>query len=301
MKILVGLSPNIDKNKKGDTYAKIDSLMELGIKELFLGYVPPYWFQKFGFEISPNGRQSGVTQFQDKEELKKVVNYIQAKGGKVFVTYNSNSVNEVVWPEIEKIYQDILEIGFDGIICSTVTILEFLKEKQYSGLINIGTSFNTYNSSIIDFLLKNYNINRIILPRELSIREIKNICLQFPQMEFEVFLAGDKCLYNNGFCFTEHNCQGVAHSLCSQTKDLVTIKKKFEPNFKNLIRTKSKKEVYQALDNTPKNYLKYEILEWQNYLLSKGDNLKSEEIKDIFKQLFNKYKNSSNVIYDPSH
>jgi hypothetical protein len=47
------------------------------------------------------------------------------------MTFNANSFNEVIYPKLEMLYADFLEIGFNGIIVSSLTILEFLKEKDY--------------------------------------------------------------------------------------------------------------------------------------------------------------------------
>jgi len=83
--------------------------------------------------------------------------------------------------------------------------LEYLKEIGYNKKINASTIFCIYNSETVRFLSENYKISRFILPRELTIKEIQEITSEFPDLKFEAFLSGDKCVWNNGFCFTEHN------------------------------------------------------------------------------------------------
>ena len=44
-----------------------------------------------------------------------------------------------------------------------------------------------YNSEAIKFLLENYKINKVILSREITLKEIENITSLFPEVLFEVF------------------------------------------------------------------------------------------------------------------
>jgi collagenase-like PrtC family protease len=37
--------------------------------------------------------------------------------------------------------------------------------------------------------LEEYNVHRIILPREVTLKEIKTLTSKFPNVEFEVFLS----------------------------------------------------------------------------------------------------------------
>jgi collagenase-like PrtC family protease len=44
-----------------------------------------------------------------------------------------------------------------------------------------------YNSEAIRFLLENYKINKIILSREVTLKEIENLVTEFNDTQFEVF------------------------------------------------------------------------------------------------------------------
>jgi len=56
-------------------------------------------------------------------------------------------------------------------------------------LINLSTIFSIYNSEAIKFFLKKYKIDRIIFPREMALKEIREISAEFPDTKFEVFLS----------------------------------------------------------------------------------------------------------------
>jgi collagenase-like PrtC family protease len=61
-----------------------------------------------------------------------------------------------------------------------------------------------YNTEAIQFMLDNYDVNKVILSREITLKEIEKIVTHFPKVLFEVFGEGDFCRYNNGLCFAEH-------------------------------------------------------------------------------------------------
>ncbi|HIP21671.1 MAG TPA: hypothetical protein EYG72_01825 [Candidatus Pacebacteria bacterium] len=55
--------------------------------------------------------------------------------------------------------------------------------------MNVSTIFNIYNKETVKFLIENYKINRVILPREVTLKEIIDITNHFPNVKFEVFLS----------------------------------------------------------------------------------------------------------------
>ena len=44
-----------------------------------------------------------------------------------------------------------------------------------------------YNSEAIRFLIENYDVNKVILSREITLKEIEKITSNFPDLSFEVF------------------------------------------------------------------------------------------------------------------
>jgi len=44
-----------------------------------------------------------------------------------------------------------------------------------------------YNKEAIRFLLENYKINKVILSREVTLKEIESIVTEFINVKFEVF------------------------------------------------------------------------------------------------------------------
>ena len=220
------------KNAK-DLEKYIASLVEGWANEFFTGYNPEYWSSKFGFEVSPNGRFAEHEQITDIETLKLIVEEVHKYDLEVFINLNAWYYTDQTFPLIEKMVLEFEEIWIDGIICWNISILEYLKNKWYKGKINISTIMAVYNSEAIKFLLENYKINKIILSREITLKEIETLVTEFKNTQFEVFWEGDFCRYNNWLCFAEHKYW--AKDICTIVVNDLIIKKKFRADFKDFL------------------------------------------------------------------
>lgn len=277
------------KNAK-DVEKYISWLVEGWATEFFTGYNPDYWYEKFGFEVSPNGRFSEHEQITDFETLKKIVFEVHKYNLEVFINLNAWYYTDETFPLIKEMVQEFIEIWIDGIICGNISILEYLKEINFPWKINISTIMALYNTESIKFFLENYKINKIILSREVTLSEIEKLVNSFPETKFEVFWEWDFCRYNNWLCFAEHKYW--AKDICTVVVNDLIIKKKFKPNFKKII-----------LDESLTNEEKINILndDYKNIFEKIEENLTNiwifEEEKEIFeKELLNIYKNTKNRV-----
>lgn len=145
--------------------------------------------------------------------------------------------------------EEVKDLKIDGIICGNIGILEHLKTTGYTGKINISTILAVYNSEAIRFLLENYTINKIILSREITLKEIEYLVTTFPKTDFEVFGEGDFCRYNNGLCYAEHKYG--AKDICTIVVNDLVYKKRFRADFKKIISDASLTEIQkvEALDD----------------------------------------------------
>ncbi len=224
------------KNKK-DVKKYIDNLVESGAGEFFTGYNPTYWSDKFGFEVSPNGRFAEHEQITDIETLKEVIEVVHLHSLEIFANLNAWYYTDETFPLILRMIEEFEKLWIDGIICGNIGILEHLKKVWYKGKINISTILAVYNSEAIRFLLENYDINKIILSREVTLKEIEYLVTTFPDTDFEVFGEGDFCRYNNGLCYAEHKYW--AKDICTIVVNDLVYKKRFRADFKRILSDES--------------------------------------------------------------
>ena len=277
------------KNAK-DVEKYIQNLVDGWATEFFTGYNPPYWHEKFGFEVSPNGRFSEHEQITDFETLKQIVFEVHKHKLELFINLNARYYTDEVFELIKQMVDEFQQIWIDWIICWNIWILEYLKEINYSWKINISTIMALYNTESIKFFLENYKINKIILSREITLKEIETLVSSFPNTKFEVFWEWDFCRYNNWLCFAEHKYW--ERDICTVVVNDLIVKKKFKPNFKKIILDKniSNKQKVDLLDDSYEN-----IFQKIENILTKIE-IFSEEKENLEKQLLQIFKISQNRV-----
>ena len=201
--------------------------------------------------MSPNGRFAEHEQIGDLDTLKRVCTEVHKHGLELFGNLNAWYYTDETFDYIKRMLGEFEEVGLDGVICGNIGILEYLKEIEYKGKINISTILAVYNSEAIRFMLENYRVNKIILSRELTLKEIEKLMGDFPDVKFEVFGEGDFCRYNNWLCYAEHKYG--AKDICTIVVNDLVYKKRYHPDFKQII-----------LDESLSNEQKIEQL-WDDY------------------------------------
>lgn len=142
------------------------------------------------------GARASATNF-DNDELIEAVKYAKLRNVYIFVTVNT-SIKET---EVEELisYTDFLyKIGVDAIILSDIGVAEVLRKRYPNMELHASTQISAH--SLNDVLeLKKVGFNRVVLARELSIEEIKEICDNV-DIDIEVFIHGAICISYSGQC-----------------------------------------------------------------------------------------------------
>ena len=135
--------------------------------------------------------------FEDNEIL-EAVNYAHNLAKKVYVTVNILARNYDI--DKAKEYLKFLEsANVDGAIISDVGLISLAREIAPNLPINISTQANTLNYKAVEFW-RDYGVKRVILARELSLKEIKEIKKRVPDIEIETFIHGAMCISYSGRC-----------------------------------------------------------------------------------------------------
>ena len=170
------------KNAK-DVKQYIWDLVLAWATEFFTWYNPPDWYTRFWFEVSPNGRFSEHEQITDFETLKLICEEVHNHKLELFINLNAWYYTDETFPYIEKMVKQFIEIWIDWIICWNIWILEYLKNIDYSWKVNISTIMAVYNKEAIYFMLDNYKVNKVILSREITLKEYVSWVLLVMHME----------------------------------------------------------------------------------------------------------------------
>ena len=149
------------------------------------------------------------------EELKQAIDYAHLRGSRIFLTLNTIMTNR----EIELLYptlKDLYNYGLDAIIVQDLGYAEYLHKNFPNIEIHGSTQMTVANYYEINYL-KELGFKRIVLPRELSFEEIKEI-RKYTDMELEVFVSGSLCISFSGNCYMSSFIGGRSgnRGMCAQ-------------------------------------------------------------------------------------
>lgn len=133
----------------------------------------------------------------DEENMIKTVRYCHLYGVKVYITLNT-LIKENEFLEALEYVKYLYNIGIDGLIVQDIG-LAYIIGRNFLGLdIHASTQMTVHNGEGALFLNKN-GFKRIVLSRELSLKEITHISKEL-NIETEIFIHGALCICYSGQC-----------------------------------------------------------------------------------------------------
>ncbi|MDR1835565.1 MAG: U32 family peptidase [Fusobacteriaceae bacterium] len=149
------------------------------------------------------------------DEFAEALDYAHRRGAALLLTLNtlmSEKEMEFLYANVRTLY----EKGLDAVIVQDLGLYYFLR-RQFPDLpIHASTQMAVGNHAEANFL-KSLGFSRVILPRELSFKEIRMI-RQKTDMELEVFVSGSLCICHSGKCYMSSFIGGRSgnRGLCAQ-------------------------------------------------------------------------------------
>lgn len=161
------------------------------------------------------------------EEIEEAIDYAHERGSRVFLTLNTLMKNveiEFLYTNFKKLY----EYGLDAVIIQDLGYFRFLKE-NFPDIDYHGSTQMTVANHIEANYLKKIGFKRVVLPREMSFEEIKQI-KEKTDIELEVFVSGALCVSYSGNCYMSSFIGGRSgnRGMCAQAcrKEYTTSDKK---------------------------------------------------------------------------
>lgn len=126
------------------------------------------------------------------------INEAHSLGKKFFVASNIMPHNSKVRTYLDDM-APVIEMGPDALIMADPGLIMMVREKWPEMPVHLSVQANTVNFAAVKFW-KSMGVERVILSRELSLDEIKEIRQECPDMELEVFVHGALCIAYSGRC-----------------------------------------------------------------------------------------------------
>ena len=172
----------------------------------------------------------------DFDTIKTAINEAHSLNKKFFVASNIIPHNSKIKTYMKDI-EPVINLKPDALIMADPGLIMMVKEKFPQQAIHLSVQANTINYATVNFW-KSAGISRIILSRELSLDEVKEIRQKCPDIELEVFVHGALCVAYSGRCllsgYFNHRDpnQGACTNSCRWKYDVKEAEQTFEGDIK---------------------------------------------------------------------
>ena len=150
------------------------------------------------------------------EDIKEACDFAHQFNKQVHVTVNIYP-HEKDLDGLKEYLIDLDNAGVDAIIVSSLYIMKVALSLNLRLEVHVSTQLSSNNSKTVEFF-KEYGVNRVVLGRECTIDEIKEIKRK-ANLDIEVFIHGGlcssysgRCTLSNNLCNRDANRGGCAHS-----------------------------------------------------------------------------------------
>lgn len=185
---------------------KLEYAVKYGADAVYLGVVD--------FSLRAMRKGSLITL----ENLKEAVDLAHKLGAKAYVTLNIFAFNSDI-KLLEECIDRFKDANPDAFIVSDFGIMNLLRKHAPEVPIHVSTQTNTLNYESVKFW-QDYGASRVILARELPIKDVAGIREKVPDIELECFVHGSQCVSFSGRCLlSDYFTNGerkANHGNCSQ-------------------------------------------------------------------------------------
>ena len=137
-------------------------------------------------------------EFSKEEVLGKGIEEAHAAGKLFFLASNIAAHNNKLKNYLRDL-EPVIEMAPDALIMSDPGLIMMVRERWPDVPIHLSVQSNVVNYASVKFW-KAIGLRRIILSRELSLKEVGQIREECPDIELEVFVHGALCIAYSGRC-----------------------------------------------------------------------------------------------------
>ena len=160
-----------------------------------------------GFNDATNARNFEGLNFT-ADELEDGIKHVRSRGRKFFVAINTFPQADA-FPKWKKAVDMAIELTADAVIIANIGVLEYARKKYPDANLHLSTQASSSNFESINFYKKHFGIKRVVLPRVLTVEEIKRL-KEHTDVEIEVFALGGLCINIEGRCYLSSFVTGAS-------------------------------------------------------------------------------------------
>lgn len=158
-----------------------------------------------GFRDDTNARHFSGLNF-DQAQMEQGIRYAHEHQVQVFVAINTYPQPQG-WARWQRAVDQAARLGVDALILADIGVLDYATQKWPQLPRHLSVQGSATNYEAIRFYHRHFGIRRVVLPRVLSLAQVKQVIEQSP-VEIEVFGFGSLCVMVEGRCLLSSYATG---------------------------------------------------------------------------------------------
>ncbi|VAW64256.1 Uncharacterized protease YhbU [hydrothermal vent metagenome] len=158
-----------------------------------------------GFKNATNARHFAGLNFNEKRS-REGIEYAHQRGTKVFLAINTYPQADG-WSHWQQAVDMAAELNIDALIAADMGVLDYAANTWPDLRLHLSVQASATNPQAIRFYAENFGIQRVVLPRVLSLKQVEQVAADSP-VPVEVFGFGSLCVMVEGRCFLSSYATG---------------------------------------------------------------------------------------------
>ena len=164
-----------------------------------------------GFRDDTNARHfSGLNL--DEKQLQSGLELVRQNGRQLYIAVNTYARADG-WARWQRAVDHAAELGVDALIAADPGVLAYASRRHPQLNLHLSVQGSATNAAALNFFYERYGIRRAVLPRVLSLAQVKQLVGKTP-VPIEVFAFGSLCIMAEGRCHLSSYLTGESPNLC---------------------------------------------------------------------------------------
>ena len=179
---------------------EVELLAAAGATEFYCGILPQEWVGSFKTSNANRRIFGNLTTYEDLAAATAAAHACACRMSLVLNAQHYTQQQITLLLDVAKRFRDG---GGDSVIVSDISLICAIAEALPGFRIHVSSVASCRNREAAR-LYQDLGARRVILPRDIRIDEAARLVRESPDIEFEVFILNDGCVFEEGVCHTIH-------------------------------------------------------------------------------------------------
>lgn len=164
-----------------------------------------------GFRDDTNARHFAGLNF-DRDSVAQGIAYAHGRKRRVYLAINTYP-QPSGWPRWQAAVDAAAELAVDALIVADTGVMDYASTHWPALRLHLSVQGSATNPAALRFYHEQFNIQRAVIPRVLSLRQVVSLVAQSP-VAIEVFGFGSLCVMVEGRCLLSSYATGESPNTC---------------------------------------------------------------------------------------